>query len=395
MITGLKTYSVSRAARQPLLDFMLNALRAQGCRIIYCSGPETAPFVITFELRSGERMGIVAYAFLATRTVTKNRPKDERSFQVKYGSKAHYFTKNSHRIWSDPLGLLTTLFLGISPEDDFFVAADPSMHNPTKFFIRVEFKDRHAEEIDSRGWFAWERDRRNLDEPVEVLIGGKSRHFLDLIRFEHAAEGLDQGNRQLLADRRAFFTALPVKPQDGGGAVEKAIHPLAKELELSSEEILNVIASARMLKMAVRGWVAEEHLRATLANIPGVTDCERLDHVGSSDLRIRFRGGPPLTVECKNVLRMTDQVGRPRLDFQRTRAAKSDPCSRYYAPTDFDVIAACLHAVTERWEFRYVLPGRLPAHAKCPGKITSNIAVGEQWSPAPEEVLTAANTLRG
>ena len=161
MIRGLRTYAVSRAARQPLLDFMLNALRDQGCRIIHAGDADTAPFVITFELSTGERMGIVAYAFLATRTVTTNRPADERSFQVKYGSKASYYLRNSHSIWRDPLGLFTTLFLGISPDEGFFVAVDPAMHNPTKFFIRIEFKDRHAEEIRAQGWYAWERDRSN------------------------------------------------------------------------------------------------------------------------------------------------------------------------------------------------------------------------------------------
>jgi len=159
MIAGLRTYRVSRAARQPLLDFMVNALRNQGCRIIYCSDAGLAPFVITFEMSTGERMGVVAYAFLATRTVTTNRPADERSFQVKYGNKDDYRDRNSHRIWRDPLGLFTTLFVGISADEDFFVAADPAMHDPTKFFIRIEFKDRHAEEIKARGWFAWERDR--------------------------------------------------------------------------------------------------------------------------------------------------------------------------------------------------------------------------------------------
>jgi hypothetical protein len=58
---------------------------------------------------------------------------------VKYGSKADYHNTNTHRIWRDPLGLFTTLFLGISPEGDFFVAADPAMHDPTKFFIRARF----------------------------------------------------------------------------------------------------------------------------------------------------------------------------------------------------------------------------------------------------------------
>ncbi len=93
-------------------------------------------------------MGVIAYAFLATRTPTKNRPEDERSFQVKYGSKLE---KNLHAIFQDPLGLFTTVFLGISPDEEYFVAVDPEIHNPTKFFIRIEFKDRNADDIKREG----------------------------------------------------------------------------------------------------------------------------------------------------------------------------------------------------------------------------------------------------
>jgi hypothetical protein len=395
MIQGLRTYSVRRSARAPLLKFIVDALREQGCRIIYCSDLSTAPFVITFEMSTGERMGIVVYAFLATRTPTRNRPGDERSFQVKYGSKQDYHDNNSHRIWRDSMGLFTTLFVGISPGEDYFVAADPAMHDPTKFFIRIEFKDRHVDELQSRGWCAWERDRlrrpAGMDEPVEVLVGGKSRHFLDLIRFERAAEGLDQGNRQLLAERPALFSAMPSTPGDDDKVDETALHPLAKEFELSTNEILNVIAGARRLKMAVRGWVAEEHLREALTKLPGVADCERLDEDGSPDIRLRFQGGPPIMVECKNVLRKVNREGNARVDFQRTRASKSDPCSRFYSDEDFDVVAACLHAVSERWEFRYLRPGELNKHATCPGKLASNVVVNSRWAEDAAAVLAAAS----
>jgi hypothetical protein len=47
-----------------------------------------------------------------------------------------------------------------------------------------------------------------------------------------------------------------------------------------------------------------------------------------------------LTVECKNVAREPDRDRIPK----RTRAAMGNPCSRYYEPTDFDVVAACLQA---------------------------------------------------
>ena len=128
MLSGLRRYPVIAAQRAPLLNFMLDGLRDAGCRVIYVSDPRAAPYVITFETRDGERMGVVAYAFTATRTPTTNRPDDERSFQIKYGSKEN-FAVNEHEIWKDPLGLFTTIFLGIDSDEGFFVAADPEMHN--------------------------------------------------------------------------------------------------------------------------------------------------------------------------------------------------------------------------------------------------------------------------
>jgi hypothetical protein len=197
-------------------------------------------------------------------------------------------------------------------------------------------------------------------------------------RFERAALGLDPGNRQLLAEKPHLFrrhadehTPEPLKATD--------LHPLAKEFNLGEQEILGVIAGARRLKMAVRGWVAEEHLRDQLARLRGA-QCERLDVEGGPDVRVRFEGGLPLTVECKNVLRKTDAKGQPRVDFQRTRASKVDPCSRYYSRDDFDVVAACLHAVREKWEFRYIVPGNLSPHKICVGKLGSNVIVGLDWS---------------
>lgn len=398
MILGLRYYKTKASAREPLLRFMLDGLRAAGSRIIFASSPDRAPFVITFETREGERMGIVAYAFLATRTPTRNRPEDERSFQVKYGSKADYADDNSHVLWQDPLGLFTTLLIGIDPEEGIFVAADPEAHNPTKFFIRLEFKDEHAEAIRRDGWHAWERVRRAgpMAEPVEVLVGGVRDNFLDLVRLERAGYGLPAGDRQLLADRRELIRAPRQDIADDRAANSVHVHPLLRELELGADEVLELIAGARRLKMAVRGWVAEEHLRAALARLDGVTHCERLDEEGGPDLLISYRGGPRLTVECKNVLRVLNKTRNlPRIDFQRTRAAKGDPCSRYYAPEDFDLVAGCLHAVTERWEFRYALPTTLEPHQRCAGKLASNVLVDERWSPDPRGAFEAVGARLG
>jgi hypothetical protein len=370
-----RTYGVSRKDREPLLDFMLQALRGEGCQILYTSSPSEAPFRITFETPQGERLGIVAYAFLANSRMTHNRPADEHRFQLKYGSKDGQL----HELWQDPFGLYTTLLVGINTELGFFVGADPVLHSPTRFFISIEFKQHHVDQILEQGWYVWERERRGApNEPVEVLVGGTPKSFLSYVQLERDAAGEDQGHRQLLGEK-----ALQQRP---------SFHSLSKEFELTEMEVLDLIENAHRLKVAVRGWVAEEHLFRQIRNLSEIQSCQPLKGDGP-DLSVSLLGRD-LTLECKNVLRKLDRDGNARLDFQRTRAAKSDPCSRYYSPKDFDVVAACLHAVTERWEFRFALPSWLDSHGKCPGKLSSNVHVDERWSADPLPVLRAAAALR-
>lgn len=396
MILGLRRYQVQRAARAPLVDFMLDSLRSAGCRILHAPDPGEAPFVINFETPAGERMGIIAYAFLANESPTKvRRPQDERSFQIKYGPD----DKQLHTLFQDPLGLYTTLLVGIDPKEGFFVAADPEVHNPTRFFIRLEFKERHAQAIKRDGWHVWERESRGRKDlkpgerlySFETLVGGTKDAFLDLIRFERAAQGLSPGDRHLLAVRPELLASgTPASASQPTGLSGTAIHPLAVEFELEPDQILELIAGARRLKMAVRGWVAEEKLREVLSRTSGVTHCERLDEEGGADLRVRWRDGPPLLVECKNVLRQTNAAGLAKIDFQRTRASKSDPCSRFYAPTDFDIVAGCLHAITEEWEFRYIDPYRLDPRSSCPGKLDNRVLIDERWTMDAGQAFEAA-----
>lgn len=289
----------------------------------------------------------MAYAFFANSRATRNRPADEHRFQVKYGGK----DGELHALWQDPAGLYTTLFCGIDPERGIFVGADPFLHNPTRFFISIEYKDADVAEISRRGWWAWERDRRRGDEPVEVLVGGMRANFLKYIQFERAAAGESPGHRHLLAERH------PEGAEIAGFGLWQApevaaerLHALTREFALSEGEVLDLIASARRLKMAVRGWVAEEHLARLLREVPGVSDCRRRDEEGGPDITLAYEH-VPLRLECKNVLRVTDAAGRARVDFQRTRASKSDPCSRFYSARDFDVLAACMNAVRDTCSF--------------------------------------------
>jgi len=340
-------------------------------------------------------MGIIAYALFANERRTTNRPDDEYRFQLKYGSLQH---PNLHHLWQDPYGLYTTLLVGISPATRFFVGFDPVLHSPTKHFISLEFKASFVEEIlaSPAGWAWRERERRSRSKgPVEVIVGGTPTSFLDYVRFEREARGEDQGHRALLAERRGVLAPVQSTVVRTSSTPETAyVHQLAREFEMTEAAVLDLIAGASRLKMAVRGWVAEQHLVEQLKQVEGITDCERIETDNSPDIQLRFEGSDLLYVECKNVLRTPRRDGAPRVDFQRTRASKADSCSRYYSPDDFDVLAACLHARTERWEYSFALTSTLDAHRTCAGKLSSNVAVDERWRDDIRGILGKAARVR-
>jgi len=373
---------------------MLEALRGAGCRIIRHSEPDYAPFRISFEAPDGELQGVVAYAFNANQRETKNRPPDEHRFQIKYGSDKRE-GKEIHSIWQDPYELYTTVLIGVNTEQGFFVGVDPVLHNPTRFFISIEYKQWHVERVLDTGWHFWEREKRDQaghEEPTETLMGVRPERFLTYIRFERAAKGLSQGHRALLAEKFGMAAdvsraGLEVSRPD---VSQTRLHELATEFELTSEEILDLIQSAPRLKMAVRGWVAERHLFDQLQGLPGLAECQPLEDEGQPDLMVRLPGQSAVLVECKNILRDIYADGSYKLDFQRTRASKEDPCSRYYRPEEFQIAAACLHPRTETWEFRFALTSQLPAHDKCPGRITNRIRIGQDWYDDPVPVIRNA-----
>jgi Methylase-associated X1 len=368
-----QTYRVNRTRKARLLEFVLQGLRMRNCQILHSSQPDRAPFFIVFETQSGERHGVLVYAFLANSVLTKNRPSDEHRFQVKYGSDL----KNGVlEVAIDPHLLVTTIFVGIDLERGVLVSADPLLNTPAPMSRSIEFKSAQVENVLDTGWAAWERERRPgksksrptvdlEDTRTEVLLGARQDRLLDVITFERIARGLDPGERNLIADRMA-----DVRP-----VADLVPHELLDELGVPPETLFDLIQGAGRLKMAVRGWVAEQHLFDLLSKMPEVSSCVRIEEDGQPDIRLRWKNGNPLFVECKNTLRKTYADGVAKVDFQKTRASKGDPCSRYYRATDFQILAACLHSVTERWEFQYALTSKLPPHSECTGRLSTNLRV--------------------
>jgi hypothetical protein len=387
-----RTYRVSPGKRAGTIDWLVRGLEMGGCRIIVPPARNTAPFKIILDTPDGERIGVILYLFTISCVLTRNRPGDECRFQIKYGGRDGLL----HELWQDPTGLYTTVLLGIDPTTGCWVAADPVLHSPTLMFISLEFKQHHLDAARETGWHVWERDSAiDSDEPTEVLVGGCPERLIDLIKLERAAKGLDQGHRELLATARLADAmehpsrALAQVPQAPASIEERRLHQIAREFGMSPDEILSLIAEAPRLKMAVRGWVAEAHLQRVLAQVPGVSGCERPNLEGRPDIRLTYRGRGPIYIECKNVLRETTRDGLARVDFQRTRASQGDRCSRYYRPDEFNVLAACLHAITERWEFMYRLPAAMAPHKTCPGRLSNLVRVDDHWSDA-ERALAAA-----
>jgi hypothetical protein len=372
----LRKYSVVR--REAIVERIEHALVASGASIVTHANPRSAPFEITIRTPTGETLDLVCYAFTANEYRQGGRPPDEHRFQIKYGSDFDRY----HNIFIDPEGHKVTLMFGVHVERGLFIAVDPRMHTPTWFSSSVEFKTGDLRSAKEKGWHGWQRDRsdarRKQRRPeenlqIETVIGFRPDQFLRYVEFERVASGLDCGERLLLSDRieKSLAAGEIVSPAPGR-------HPLELQLGLPASDILDIISGAFRLAAAVRGGVAEHHLQSYLREVPGVRHVRHIIEDGKPDFEVEYRRKPFL-IECKNVLART-QKGFPKVDFQKTRASKADPCSRYYKPTQFQVLAACLHPITKQWEFRFTPTGLLEPHPKCVGRLASNVLVKDNWA---------------
>lgn len=172
-------------------------------------------------------------------------------------------------------------------------------------------------------------------------------------------------------------------------------HALELKYGLTAQELLDAIDKRFRLKVALEGAVAEVHFERKL-RIAGregwLSSYEGHDVDGVHDFTVITLSGLAIRVEVKTIR----NGAKPRVELQKTRAAKGDPSSRYYDRDHFDVVAVCVGRATGDWsQFRYALVRELPSHRNHPTKlqIMHPIPAGEgtepQWFSRFQDIIDA------
>lgn len=387
----VRTYErVQRRAHHELLEA---AVTRAGGRVLFSSGPNVAPLFLVVEDEHGMRQSVMAYVFWANRKVTDNRPPDEHRLQIRYGDvNSPAWRAEHHPVGLDPAGCETTLVLGVEPDEDLLVALDPLRYDPLPIGISVFWKDAHAAAARASGWHVYERDNitgakrgnRNAELGLETVVMLAPERIFDLLRLERQAQdlGLDPALRFRAAEEVA------ASPRHGATSGPEMVHRLEREYALPAAEILTMIDGRARVAMAVRGGVAEHHAGHAL-HAEAVVGEARLGHQdGPPDYFVTLVDGRVVTVEVKNASpTKTSADGMPIVEVQKTRASKSDPLSRFYAPAAFDVLAACMYGPTKQWTFRYRRSHLLTPHKHHHGRIAPVQRIGPEWAHSLEEAL--------
>lgn len=368
-------------------EFLEEAVRKSGGRVLFSSGPTIAPLFLAVEDEAGARYGVIAYVWANSRE-TRNRPADEHRLQIRYGDVNNpQWRVKEHPIALDPAGLDVTIVVGAGAEAGLLVALDPLLYDPLPLGISVFWKDAEVQEALKSGWHAFERDnisgaRRAETRSalgLETVIALRPERFLDLLRFEREAQTLKLDPALRLAAARR-----PTRK----GASRSQVHQLEKDYGLPATSILAIIAERSRLAMAVRGGVAEHHAELAIRATRGVREAVMGMQEGPPDFWVRMTDGRQVTVEVKNASPKLYANGDAKVEVQKTRASKGDPASRYYKPDAFDVLAACMFGPTGNWSFRFRRADLLDRHPDHPDRIYPLQRVSDSWASSLTDALS-------
>lgn len=156
-------------------------------------------------------------------------------------------------------------------------------------------------------------------------------------------------------------------------------HVLETKYGLSSTEILDAVAKRFRLQAALEGAIAEVQMERHIWSMIG-TSIERYeshDLDGHADFSIWVPNQKKaILAECKNV-RNHDEAYREKgkivaykVETQKTRASKSDPSSRFYDASQFEILGVCMGKKTGDWrDMLYVATKDLARHPSHPHKL--------------------------
>ena len=147
-------------------------------------------------------------------------------------------------------------------------------------------------------------------------------------------------------------------------------HPLETEYGLTAYELLDALQARFRARVTLEGAVAEVQLAAILSKLQYegiIARFEPHDEDGKYDFTLYLpERGKTVRVECKNV-RNSKKL---QVEIQKTRASKTDPGSRYYDASHFDIIAVCLGKKTKNWkQFLFSNVADLSHHTIYPEKL--------------------------
>jgi Methylase-associated X1 len=372
--------------RADVHDYLRSAVERAGGEILFSSSANRAPVYLGIQGPNDERIGVLCYPFRCNPPPIRGRAPDEHRLQVRYGGEKSWF-EGEHRIGLDVAGVDTTIVVGVHLNADLFIGLDPLRYDPLPMGISIEFKQSHVDAARQSGWHVWEREtragRRRESRTVaglETLLAFRPERLLAYVGFERRASGL--GLDPPLRFRAAEVAATdPIVPGIGGG------HELEQQFELTSTEILELIAQRARLAVAVRGGVAEHHLAHHLRRDRHVASAQLIDRDGEPDFDVTMTDGRQVLVECKNVSPNAYADGTPKVEVQKTRSQRGDPAGRLYRPEQFDVVAACLYAVTGVWEFRFKATAHMTRHKSHKDRLAALHGVDDTWTSALKDAL--------
>lgn len=372
-----RVYSVS--GRQDIHQFLMEAVEAAGGRVLYASAPARTPVYLGVQDNRGDRLGLLIYPFRMTRKATVNRPADEVRGQIRYGGEDTW--KVEHPLGRDIAGVDITMVVGVDIKARIFVGLQPSLYDPLPMGISFYAKAAEMNAAAEGSWHVWEKENkpgRKRDVPrgpsgLETMIAFTPDRVLDYARFERRATdlGLDHALR---------FNAAQLAASAAGDTTAEGLHALESEFDLTSAEILHIIATRNRLQVAVRGGVAEHHLQRALDGNVQVAHATRLDQDALHDFDVTMVDGTTWRVECKNASPTTYANGDMKVEVQKTRASQNDPASRFYRVDQFDVVAACVYSPTGHWDFRYHMTSGLNRHKGFPDRLAPLQRITSAWA---------------